>query len=197
MHVVAHGNYVDAYAVDLTPPPPARPWASQAAGTVFAFVGAIRGYKGVGELLEAFSASPELGPDARLLICGKPLPKRSARELEARPRRTRASSLRLERIPEEELSPIIRAADARRAAVPGHPHLRQRHPGAEPRPAGHRAGLGCLPETLPPDATFLYDAEAPGRAGRGAGRSVARRPGSHGRARTRATRTRSTGRHRR
>jgi glycosyltransferase involved in cell wall biosynthesis len=162
MHILPHGSYVSSYDVDADRAVARASLGLEDAGTVFAFIGAIRGYKGVASLLGAFSASPELGRDARLLVCGKPLPKSLGNDLrnlaEADPR----IILRLDRIPEEELSPIIRAADAvvlpfRDILTSGSAILALSHGRPVIAPA-----LGCLPGTLPPDATILYDAEEPG-----------------------------------
>jgi glycosyltransferase involved in cell wall biosynthesis len=81
MHVLPHGNYVRHYVVDLDPDQAREELDLGSGGPVFAFVGSIRGYKGVEELVRAFSGTPALGPAARLLICGKPLPARIGREL--------------------------------------------------------------------------------------------------------------------
>lgn len=165
MHIVAHGNYVTAYDVDSAAATARAALGLDTAGTVFAFVGAIRGYKGVDELLEAFRASTALGPDARLLICGKPIPRTLAEVLRDHAAADPRIVLRLERIPEAELSPIIRAADAvvlpfRDILTSGSAILALSHGRPVIAPS-----LGCLPETLPADATFLYDAAAPGALG--------------------------------
>jgi len=70
LHVVPHGNYAGCYA-------PSRPREDQRARlgvrpheTLFAFLGQVRRYKNVVELVESFRrAAPN---DARLLIAGKP-----------------------------------------------------------------------------------------------------------------------------
>jgi beta-1,4-mannosyltransferase len=165
MHIVPHGSYVATYGVDADPLAARTALGLEDAGPIFAFVGSIRGYKGVGELLEAFSASAELGPRARLLICGKPLPKSLGIELTRRAAADPRIVLRLERIPEEDLSHTLRAADAvvlpfRDILTSGSAILALSHGRPVIAPA-----LGCLPETLPADATFLYDAEAPGALG--------------------------------
>jgi len=161
MHVLAHGSYVRQYDVDADAASARQALGLSRAGTVFAFVGAIRGYKGVGELLEAFTASGDLGPDARLLICGKPLPARIGRELEEHAAADPRIVLRLERIPEEDLSRVLRAADVvvlpfRDILTSGSAILALSHGRPVVVPA-----LGCLPETLPADAAIFYDPDDP------------------------------------
>jgi glycosyltransferase involved in cell wall biosynthesis len=131
-------------------------------GTVFAFVGSIRGYKNVGELLDAFMSVEELRPDDRLLIAGKPLPRKLGRQLEKLAAEDRRIVLQLDRLPEEELSRTLRAADAvvlpfRDILTSGSAILALSHGRPVIAPA-----MGCLPSTLPPDATFLYDPDAEG-----------------------------------
>jgi glycosyltransferase involved in cell wall biosynthesis len=134
--------------------------------TVFAFVGAIRGYKNVGELLDAFTRLPQLGPDARLMICGKPLPRKLGRELEERAAADPRIILRLDRVPEDELSAILRAADVavlpfRDILTSGSAILAMSHGRAVVA-----SSIGCLPETLPADASILYDPDAADGLGR-------------------------------
>jgi glycosyltransferase involved in cell wall biosynthesis len=162
MHVLAHGNYVRQYAVDLDRDEARAALDLESAGSVFAFVGSIRGYKGVGELVEAFSGASDLGPEARLLVCGRPLPSRIGRELEQAAAADPRIRLRLERIPEADLSRILRAADAvvlpfRDILTSGSAILALSHGRPVIAPA-----MGCLPETLPADATILYDPSVPG-----------------------------------
>jgi beta-1,4-mannosyltransferase len=162
MHVLPHGSYVHQYDVDADPAMARSALGLEGTGPVFAFVGAIRGYKGVGELLEAFaSAGAALGPRARLLVCGKPLPQRLGRELQERAATDPRIVLRLERVPEEDLSRVLRAADAvvlpfRDILTSGSAILALSHGRPVVAPA-----LGCLPETLPADASLLYDPDAP------------------------------------
>jgi glycosyltransferase involved in cell wall biosynthesis len=157
MHVLPHGNYVRQYAVDLDRDQARAELDLASAGPVFAFVGSIRGYKGVDELIRAFSGAADLGRDARLLVCGKPLPGRIGRELEQRAADDDRIRLRLERIPETDLSRILRASDAvvlpfRDILSSGSAVLALSHGRPVIAPA-----LGCLPETMPTDATILYD----------------------------------------
>jgi len=160
LHVLAHGNYVRHYDVDADADAARRSLGLPPRGRVFAFVGSIRGYKNVAELLDAFSGVAQLGPDDRLLICGKPMPKKLGRELQARAAADPRIVLRLERIPEDELSGILRAADAavlpfRDILTSGSAILAMSHGRAVIAPA-----MGCLPEMLPADASILYDPDA-------------------------------------
>ena len=162
MHVLAHGSYVRQYDVDADAASAREALGLGQVGTVFAFVGAIRGYKGVGELLEAFAASGDLGQDARLLICGKPLPARIGRELEARAAADPgASSCGWSASRRRTCGAAPRAADVvvlpfRDILTSGSAILALSHGRPVVAPA-----LGCLPETLPADAAFLYDPDDP------------------------------------
>ena len=161
LHVVPHGSYVRHYDVDADAGAARDALGLPAGGRVFAFVGAIRRYKNVAELLNAFSNLAEFGPDDRLLVCGKPLPKKLGRELHERAAADPRIVLRLDRIPEAELSGILRAADAavmpfRDVLTSGSAILALSHGRAVIAPS-----MGCLPSTLPGDATILYDPAAP------------------------------------
>jgi glycosyltransferase involved in cell wall biosynthesis len=162
MHVLPHGSYVRQYDVDADQAAARRALGLPDGGTVFAFVGSIRGYKNVGELLDAFMSVEELRPDDRLLIAGKPLPRKLGRQLEKLAAEDRRIVLQLDRLPEEELSRTLRAADAvvlpfRDILTSGSAILALSHGRPVIAPA-----MGCLPSTLPPDATFLYDPDAEG-----------------------------------
>ncbi|MFV2065164.1 MAG: glycosyltransferase, partial [Chloroflexota bacterium] len=157
LHVLPHGNYVQHYAVDGDAAEARRGLGLPLEAKVFVFVGAIRGYKNVGELLDAFTRLPQLGQDARLMICGKPLPRKLGRELEERAIADPRIMLRLDRIPEEELSSILRAADVavlpfRNILTSGSAILAMSHGRPVVAPS-----MGCLPQTLPADASILYD----------------------------------------
>ncbi len=160
MHVVLHGSYVRQYDVDLDQAAARRALDLAEAGTVFAFVGSIRGYKNVGELLDAFMRAEELSTDDRLFIAGRPYPPKFGRKLEKLASQDKRIVLELDRLPEEQLTRILRAADAvvlpfRDILTSGSAILALSHGRPVIAPA-----MGCLPESLPADATFLYDPDA-------------------------------------
>ena len=160
MHVLLHGSYVRQYEVDLDQEAARRALGLTDAGTIFAFVGSIRGYKNVGELLDAFMRVEELSPDDRLFIAGRPYPPKFGRKLEKLASEDKRIVLELDRLPEEQLTRILRAADAvvlpfRDILTSGSAILALSHGRPVIAPA-----MGCLPGTLPSDATFLYDPDA-------------------------------------
>jgi beta-1,4-mannosyltransferase len=106
--VIPHGHYRDAYPntilrdraralLNLSPEVP-----------VLAFVGQLRAYKGIPELLTAFG---HLEADARLLIAGKPIPPEDAAHLEALAARDPRVRLELGFVPDDRLQLFLNAAD--------------------------------------------------------------------------------------
>lgn len=160
MHVLLHGSYVRQYDVDLDQQAARRALGLTDVGTIFAFVGSIRGYKNVGELLDAFMRVDELSPDDRLFIAGRPYPPKFGRKLEKLASEDKRIVLELDRLPEDQLTRILRASDAvvlpfRDILTSGSAILALSHGRPVIAPA-----MGCLPGTLPADATFLYDPDA-------------------------------------
>jgi len=161
IRVVAHGSYVGHYATDLPRDRCREELELPADGRIFAFVGAIRGYKNVGELLDAFMSLDEVGANDRLVVAGMPLPKRLGKELERLADGDPRIVLRLGRQTEEELSVILRAADVavtpfRDILTSGSAILALSHGRPVIAPA-----MGCLPQTLPEEASILYPPDAP------------------------------------
>ena len=157
MHVLLHGSYVRQYDVDLEQEAARRTLGLTEAGTILAFVGSIRGYKNVGELLDAFMRVEELAPEDRLFIAGRPYPPKFGRKLEKLASQDKRIVLELDRLPEDQLTRILRAADVvvlpfRDILTSGSAILALSHGRPVIAPA-----MGCLPGTLPADATFLYD----------------------------------------
>ncbi len=110
VYVVPHGNYIGAYPVSGT-----REEARQRLGLspqhkVFLFLGQIRPYKGVEELIAAFRQLE--GEDYILLVAGNPQDADYAARVEAAARGDSRIRLRLGYVPEGELHRYLLAADA-------------------------------------------------------------------------------------
>ena len=159
LHVIPHGNYVGLY------PAPADRAEARARleltedVTVLAFVGAIRAYKGVAQLLAAFHEIDD--PKARLIVAGNPRATRDApglgSELAAAARRDPRVQVRLRFVPDEEIGILLTAADAvvlpfRDILTSGSAILAMSFGKAVVAPR-----LGCLPELLDTGGGLLYD----------------------------------------
>jgi glycosyltransferase involved in cell wall biosynthesis len=126
----------------------------------FLFFGRVEEYKGVDDLLAAFLAMPEDVP-AHLTIAGECDDLTLRSRLCAIARRGGASILlRLERVPEEEVTPLLVAADVvvlpfRRVTTSGSAMLALSH--GRPLIVPDLAGLADLPD----QAIFRYDGEVP------------------------------------
>jgi beta-1,4-mannosyltransferase len=106
--VIPHGYYRDVYPNTISQKearaklnvPPEIP--------VLAFVGQVRAYKGIPELLAAFA---NLEGDTRLLIAGKPVPPEDAPHLETLAARDSRVHLELGFVPDDCLQLFLNAAD--------------------------------------------------------------------------------------
>lgn len=79
VRVVPHANYLDDYPQEVSPDEARRVVGAPDDAFVYLFVGSIRGYKGVGELIETFGKLDR--PDARLIVAGKAFTDELAEEL--------------------------------------------------------------------------------------------------------------------
>jgi glycosyltransferase involved in cell wall biosynthesis len=77
--IIPHGNYVGAYANDVQRPDARRQLEVAGDSFVFLFLGLIRPYKGLEELLPAFASLAD--PRVRLLVAGRSRPRHYARDL--------------------------------------------------------------------------------------------------------------------
>jgi beta-1,4-mannosyltransferase len=68
--VIPHGNYINSYRNNISRSAARASLALEDASTVFLFLGLIRPYKGVVEMVQAFKTWAE--PGSRLIIAGKP-----------------------------------------------------------------------------------------------------------------------------
>jgi glycosyltransferase involved in cell wall biosynthesis len=126
---------------------------------VFLFIGQVRGYKGVEELLSVFAALD--APDARLIIAGRPNKKQTRLTVEAAVAGDPRISCALEVIPDDRMQVYLRGADAvvlpyRDVLTSGSAILAMTFGQPVIAPA-----IGCLPESLGSEGTILYAADDP------------------------------------
>jgi beta-1,4-mannosyltransferase len=163
LHVIPHGNYVGAYPEPL-PRERARGGLDLPQDArVLLFLGALREYKGVLELVRAVRALPD--PDVHLVVAGSPRARSAGPDLTG-PLTTAAAGdprihLRLDFVPDREVSALLSAADAvvvpfRDVLTSGSVILAMSFGRAVVAPA-----LGCLPELCDQDGSVLYDPRGP------------------------------------
>jgi len=131
----------------------------QQVGFVFLFFGAIRGYKGVEDLIAAFRELPHA--DQALVIAGKPSNKDIEADIISRVARDARILTDLGYVPDRKLEVYLRAASAvilpfREVLTSGSAMLAL----SAGRPVVAPA-MGCLPELLPPECGILYDPADP------------------------------------
>ncbi len=148
VRVVLHGPYPGSV--------PERPSRPASAPLTFLHVGLIRDYKGVPELLGAFTRLPE-DPPSRLVIAGEVASTRLGHLIEDAARRDDRIRLALRRLSGEALEAELAAADAvvtpyRDILTSGTVLLAMSRglPVVAPR-------LGCIPDEVGEEGGFLYD----------------------------------------
>lgn len=109
VHVIPHGHYLDAYRNDIGRAEARQRLGLTGDGPVFAFVGWVRPYKGVRELITAFR---ELrGEGVRLLVAGQPGSAGFAREMTSLAAGDARILLTLGFVPDDDLQLYLNAAD--------------------------------------------------------------------------------------
>jgi beta-1,4-mannosyltransferase len=111
---VPHPAYVGVYPDDVSDADARRHYGIGTDDVVFGFVGNLRPYKGLDDLLDAFEAVAAAPPDARrrrLLIAGMPAADPSIEAVLARARAHPDVVVDARRLPAEELSLPLRASD--------------------------------------------------------------------------------------
>ena len=110
IRVIPHGHYTDAYASNIDRGEARRRLGLPAEGVVFLFLGHIRPYKGVLELVTAFRSLPHAS--LRLVIAGKPLDAEAERAVTADCEGDERIMLRCGFVPDSEVQVFMNAADA-------------------------------------------------------------------------------------
>ncbi len=157
--VIPHGHYRGAYPDTISRQDARRRLGLPAEGKVISFVGWVRSYKGVWELLEAFAGLDE--PEARLVIAGRAIDGAYAARLTAAAKGDERILLDLDFIPDEDLQVYLRAAD-----VVATPFLEIFTSGSVLLAMSfERAVLaprrGCVTDVLDERGGILYDADDP------------------------------------
>jgi glycosyltransferase involved in cell wall biosynthesis len=156
--VVPHGSYVGVYPDQFDREASRQALSLPAEATVFLFLGRIRPYKGVMELLGAFAAIDR--PDARLVIAGQP-----DESLTESDRTRLATAPNVDfmpgYVPDDRIGEFMCAADVvvfpyRDVLTSGAVLLAMSFGKACIAPR-----LGCIPETFGGDGGILYDASEP------------------------------------
>ncbi len=156
LQVVPHGSYAGWYADTLGRDAARAALGLSSTDRVFLFIGQVRGYKGVDELLDVFRRID--APDARLVIAGRPNRIQTKTSIEAAAVTDPRVILALNTIPDDQIQVYLRAADAvvlpyRDVLTSGSAILAMTFGQPVIAPA-----IGCLPESLGHEGTMLYDA---------------------------------------
>lgn len=159
VRVVPHGHYLAAYRNDVSRDEARQRLGITSGGPIIAFVGWVRPYKGVNELIEAFRALP--GDETRLLVAGQPLSSGYAAELTDLAAGDARILLHLGFVPDDDLQLYLNAADVvalpyREILTSGSVLLAISFGRAVIAPR-----RGCIGETLDQDGALLYDADDP------------------------------------
>lgn len=154
--VIPHGHYLGAYRNDVSRQAARERLGVTGEGPVFAFVGWVRPYKGVRELLLAFRTLS--GDGLRLLIAGMPGSGDFAAELAALAKGDSRVTLDLGFVPDDDLQLYLNAADAialpyREIFTSGSVLLAMSFGRAVIAPR-----RGCIGETLDEAGAVLYEA---------------------------------------
>jgi glycosyltransferase involved in cell wall biosynthesis len=155
IHVVPCGNYSTAYPNTIDSAAARRRLGIPGSDTVFLFLGAIRPYKGVPELIDAFSQITE--EEVRLLIAGRPWGVELENELMAKCSQDQRIGYYPGVVENEDIQVFMNAADV--VVLPYKDILTSAaavlamsfaEPCVAPR-------LGCLADVLDEKGAFLYD----------------------------------------
>jgi glycosyltransferase involved in cell wall biosynthesis len=159
IRVIPHGNYEGEYPDTIDRATARLRLGFQDGAQVFLFIGAVRRYKGIEQLIEAFAKV--CAPNARLVIAGRPSDPGIALQLRLASAADPRIALRLEFIPPDELQVYLRACDVvvlpfRDILTSGSAILALSFGRPVIAPS-----IGCIPETIPRDAGVLYDPADP------------------------------------
>lgn len=159
IRVIPHGNYIGCYPDTLSREEARQRLGIDAHRRVFLFLGNIRPYKGVTELISAFRGLN--APDAALVLAGRTLNSEVQRQVEE----SIAGDSRIQFKPgfvgDEQVQKFMNASDVvvfpyREVLTSGAIVLAMSFGKACVAPR-----LGCIPDVLDERGAFLYDADQP------------------------------------
>lgn len=154
--IIPHGHYADDYPNAIAGAVAREELGIDRGPLVFLFLGRVRPYKGVFELLDAFAAA-DLPAGARLVVAGKASGERLRVRLKRRCGRRPGVDLHYGYVPSERVQVFMNAADVvvlpyRDALTSGAAVLAASFGKPIVAPA-----LGCLAELLDREGAWLYD----------------------------------------
>jgi beta-1,4-mannosyltransferase len=159
LHVVPHGSYVGVYPNTISRTEARNRLKLPLDARVLLFIGTVRPYKGLEDLLAAFRNVGH--PGLRLIVAGRPRRPEAAAPIVAAASADPRVSLRLDYVPDDRLQVLLNASDAvvlpfRDILTSGSMILAMSFGRAVVAPS-----RGCLPSTLPPGGGILYDPDEP------------------------------------
>lgn len=158
--VVPHAHYIDDYDNSIVPLNAREKLGYTADDRIILFLGAVRPYKGIEDLIVAFQQLND--PRGRLIVVGECLEPSFAQKLEALQGANPHITLHLERIADEDIQVYMNAADYvalpfRSIFTSGSVMLALSFAKPVIVPA-----IGCIPELLERTDNILYDPEKDG-----------------------------------
>jgi glycosyltransferase involved in cell wall biosynthesis len=155
--VIPHGNYVDHYANHLSRSQARQRFGIDESKTVFLFLGAVRPYKGVLDLVESFRKLADA--ESCLIIAGKPLDEAYRKQVQAAIGQVANVHFDVGFVADDDIQVYMKAADVvvlpyRNILSSGAALLAMSFGKACVAPA-----RGCLSDVLDATGAFLYDPE--------------------------------------
>lgn len=154
--IIPDGNYIDYYQNDICKRR-ARKCLNIDDEFVYMFFGRIQPYKGVTNLIDTFQSLSTTNEDCKLWIVGNPATDQLKNEIHSKSANDEDINIKLDFIPDDDVQYYLNAADVlvfpyNTILNSGSVHLGLSF--AKPIIAPQ---LGCIPETVPPENTLLYD----------------------------------------
>ena len=160
LHIIEHGNYVGAYPDECTREEARQRLRIDSGALVYLFLGQVRRYKGLEELLDAYETTRDNA--SVLLIAGRARDESYGREIEAAAAGRAGVRVHLGFVPDDEVQYYMRAAD-----VCVFPYQHVTSSGAAILALSFGVPViapraGCFVDLIGDARGILYDADNPG-----------------------------------